>query len=197
MPLAETVGGPNGDGMVPVERPVHNGGSHLQHQMSTARPPAHLLLSAHSTMQQLLHRAFGDRRRDRFLASAACRVVDDDIGLSRNVRLKITQKSRHFPGGRGKQRCGTGGVHCSESFVDEIKSAPDLTMPETPTDSLDRLDKTSTGLAITLRGIRPALGRLGNVLNSHRQMKPVQHMMGWTGAGRFAVTGVSAVALSP
>jgi hypothetical protein len=56
-----------GDGMVPVERPVHYGGAHLQHQTSTSRRPAHLLLSIHSAVQQPLNRALGDRRRNRFI----------------------------------------------------------------------------------------------------------------------------------
>ena len=46
-----------GDDMVSVERTVHDGGSHLQHQMSAPRRPAHLLLSIHSPVQQPLHRA--------------------------------------------------------------------------------------------------------------------------------------------
>jgi len=74
-------------------------------------------------------------------------------------------------------------VHCGKSFVDEIESAPDLTMLKTPPDPLDRLGKANTGLTITLRDIPPTLS---HVLNSYRQAKPVQYMMGWPGAGRFA-----------
>jgi hypothetical protein len=151
-----TAGPTLGDGMVPLERPVHDGRSHLRHQMGTPRRPAHLLLGVHPAVQQPLDRALSDRRRDRFVASAGCRVVDDDLGLSRYIRLKIAQKTRHLPRHRGKRRC-VGGGYCSQSFVDEIESAPDLTMPETPSDSLDRLGKASTGLAITLRGVGPAL----------------------------------------
>jgi hypothetical protein len=52
--------------MVSVERTVHDGGSHLQHQMSAPQRPAHPLLRIHSPVQQPLHRAPGNRRRDRF-----------------------------------------------------------------------------------------------------------------------------------
>jgi hypothetical protein len=78
---AETGGGPStpGDGMVPVERAVGDRGSYFQHQVGAPRRPAHLLLSVHSAMQQRLHRALSDRRRNRFFALACCRVVDDDI----------------------------------------------------------------------------------------------------------------------
>jgi hypothetical protein len=69
--------------------------------MGAPRRPAHLLLSIHSAVQQPLHRALCNRRRDRFFASAGCRAVDDDIGLSGYVRLKIAQKARHLPRGRG------------------------------------------------------------------------------------------------
>ena len=43
-----------GDGVVPLERAVHRGGSYFQHQMSALRGPAHLLLSVHSAVQQPL-----------------------------------------------------------------------------------------------------------------------------------------------
>jgi len=59
-------------------------------------------------------------------------------------------------------------------------------MPQTPTDPFDGPGEANAGVAITLRGVGPALRRLSNVLNSHREMKPVQHMMGWTRAGGFA-----------
>ena len=36
-----------GDDMVSVKRTVHDGGSHLQHQMSARRQPAHHLLDIH------------------------------------------------------------------------------------------------------------------------------------------------------
>jgi hypothetical protein len=64
-----------GHGIVPVERAVHDGGPDFQHQMSAPRRPAHLLLGIHSPMQQPLHRALGERRRNWFLASAGCRGV--------------------------------------------------------------------------------------------------------------------------
>jgi hypothetical protein len=57
---------------------------------------------------------------------------------------------------------------------------------ETPPDPLDRLGKASTSLAIRLRGVGPARGRLRDVLNAHREMKSVQYRVGWTGAGGFA-----------
>jgi hypothetical protein len=77
-------------------------------------------------------------------------------------------------------------VECNDDFGNEIQSAFDLTVPETPPDPLDRLGKASTSLAINLRGVGPARGRLRDVLNAHRGMKPVQYMMGWTGPGGFA-----------
>ena len=106
-PPKRTAGPALGDGMVPVERSVHDRGSHLQHQMGTPRRPAHLLLSVHSEVQQPLNRALGDRRRDRFLASANCCVIDNDIGLSRYVRLKVAQKTRHLLRDRGKRHAAT------------------------------------------------------------------------------------------
>ena len=74
----------------------------------------------------------------------------------------------------------------NDGFGNEIQSAFDLTMPETPSDPLDRFGEASASLAISLRGVRPARGRLCDVLNMHREMKPVQYMMSRTGAGGFA-----------
>ena len=182
-----TAGPTLGDGMVPVERAVHDGGPHFQHQMSASRRPAHLLLCIHSPMQQPLHRALGDRRRNRFFASARCRVVDDDIGLSRHICLEIAQKARHLARGGGQSAPIVGrSVHCNDGFGDEIQRPPDLAMPQTPADPLDGLGEASTSLAISLRGVGPALGRLSDVLNPHREMKPVEHMVSWTRAGGFA-----------
>jgi transposase len=76
-----------GHGTIPVERAVHDGGPNFQHQMSAPRRPAHLLLGIHSPMQQPLHRALGDRRRNRFFKSAGRRVGDDDVGLSGHIRI--------------------------------------------------------------------------------------------------------------
>jgi hypothetical protein len=59
-------------------------------------------------------------------------------------------------------------------------------MPETPSDPLYGLGEASTGLPICLRGDRPALGRLGDVLNPHRQMEPVEHMASGARARGFA-----------
>jgi hypothetical protein len=59
-------------------------------------------------------------------------------------------------------------------------------MPQTPADPLDGLDEANTSLAIRLRGVGRALCRLSDVLNPHREMELVQHVMGWTRTGRFA-----------
>src|SRR5471030_202560 len=89
------------DGIIPAERAVHDGAPDFQHQMSAPRRPAHLLLGIHSPMQEPLHRAFGDRRRNRFFASAGCRVIDDDVGLSGHISLEIAQEARHLARGGG------------------------------------------------------------------------------------------------
>jgi hypothetical protein len=45
-----------GDGMIPAKRPDHDGGSHLQSQMSVSLKPARLLLSIHSAISGNLRR---------------------------------------------------------------------------------------------------------------------------------------------
>ncbi len=166
------------DGIIPVERTVHDAGPDFQHQMSTPRRPAHLLLGIHSPMQQPLHRALGDRRRNRFFLPARCRVVDDDVGLSGHISLQIAQEPRHLARGGGRRRHIVGcNVYCNHGFSNEIQSAFNLTMPETP---------SSTSLAVSFRAVGPARGRLSDMLNPHREMKPVQYIMRRTEAGGFA-----------
>ena len=148
-----------GDRIIPVKRAVHDGGPDFQHQMSAPRRPSHLLLGIHSPMQQPLHSALGDRRRNWFLASAGCRVVDDDVGLSGHISLEIAQKPRHLACGGGNRRptvdCY---VYCAGGLGNEIQSPFDLTMPETPSNPLDRPGEASTSLAISFRGVGPARG---------------------------------------
>src|ERR1700709_2561201 len=59
-------------------------------------------------------------------------------------------------------------------------------MPETPSDPLDRLGEASASPAISLRGVWPVRRRLCDVLDAHREMEPIQYMMGRTGAGSLA-----------
>ena len=127
-----------GHGMVSVERAVYAGGSDFQHQMSAPQRPAHLLLGIHSPMQQPLHRALCDRRGNRFFASAGCRIVDDDVGLAGHISFEIAQQARHLACRGGNWRLIVGcNAHCDDGFGNEIQSAFDLTMPETPSDPLD------------------------------------------------------------
>ena len=62
-------------------------------------------------------------------------AFDDDIRLSRNIRLEIAQKARHLACGGGNRRLIVGcNGHCNDGFGNEIQSPFDLTMPETPSD---------------------------------------------------------------
>jgi hypothetical protein len=92
--------------------------------MSAPWRPAHLLLGIHSPMQQPLHRALGESRRNWFFASAGCGVVDDDIRLSRNICLEIAQKARHLACGGNNRLLIVGcNVYCNDGFGNEIQSA--------------------------------------------------------------------------
>jgi hypothetical protein len=120
-------------------------------------PRRHLLLGIHSPVQQPLHRALGDRRRNRVFAPAGCRLVNDNIGLSGYVCLQIAEKARHLSRGRyNRRRIVSRRVERDKSLANEIERAPDPTMPKMPTDPLDGLGEASAGLALRLRGIGPA-----------------------------------------
>jgi hypothetical protein len=116
-----------------------------------------LLLGIHSPMQQPLHRALGDRRRNWFLASAGCGVVDDDTRLSQNICLEIAQKARHLACGGSNRRLIVGcNVYRNDGFGNKIQSPFDLAMPETPSDPLNRLGEASA----TWRSVSVASGQL-------------------------------------
>jgi hypothetical protein len=107
--------------------------------------------------------------------------------LSGHISLEIAKEARHLARGGGHRRHILGyGIDKNDGFGNEIQSAFDLTMPETPADPLDGLAEAGTSLAVSLRGVGPTRGRLCDVLNPHREMEPVQHMMSWAGAGGFA-----------
>jgi hypothetical protein len=116
------------------------------------------------------------------------RIVDDEFGLPGHVGLESTTRvgylGRH--GGDGRLRSGHG-VERAESVADEIKGARHLAMPKAPTDVLvDNIREAGAFLTILVSGIRPTLDGLGDVLNAHRKMKPVEHVMCWTGACRLS-----------
>ena len=62
----------------------------------------------------------------------------------------------------------------------------DLTVPQTPANPIDDFNQIRARPAIVRGDVRPAFGRLVNMLNPHRKVKPVEHMMGWARTGRLA-----------
>ncbi len=112
-------------GIIPAEGAVDDGGPDFQHQMSAFRRPAHLLLGIHSPMQQPLHRALCDRRRNWFFASAGCRVVDDDVGLSRHISLEMALLQPCWRGAKYARAWGaTGPCQTSRGVTLRAKSCP-------------------------------------------------------------------------
>jgi hypothetical protein len=47
--------------------------------MGASWGPTHLLVGAHPTVQQPLHRALRGRRRDRLVAALCRRIIDDQV----------------------------------------------------------------------------------------------------------------------
>src|SRR4051812_50063356 len=71
-------GPPLGGGMVLGKGIVRNSGADLQHAMGASWGPTHLLVGAHPTVQQPLHRALRGRRRDRLVAALGRRIIDEE-----------------------------------------------------------------------------------------------------------------------
>ncbi len=178
-----------GGAVVPIQGAICHRGSDLQHQMGPSRRPTHLLVRAHPAMQQPLHRALSGRRRDRLVAVPRRRIVDDQGGLSGHVCLKATQQSSHLARRlarrRGRRR-GSNRVKSHQRIAREIECPLDLTVPQTPANVLDGVSKAGAFPTIVIRDIRPALHRLGNMLNPHRQMKPIKYVTSRTDTRRLS-----------
>ena len=73
-----------------------------------------------------------------------------------------------------------------QRFAYQIEAPPDLAVPQTPTDPIDGFKQRGAGLAIIRRRAWPAFGRPINMLDPHRKVEPVEHMMRRARTGRFA-----------
>src|SRR5260370_12033581 len=101
--------------------------------MGSARRPAHLLIGAHSAMEQPLQRALRGRRRYRFLAVPRRRIIDDQCGLPGHVCLQTMKHSSHLArsGGCLRRRCG-GGIEGRQGIAHEVECPPNLAPPPHP-----------------------------------------------------------------
>ena len=114
-------------------------------------------------------------------------VIDDDIGLSANICLEIAQQTRHLSRGYGGRLLAVGDtVERDQRFAGEIEGPSDLAVPQTPANPIDDFNEIRTRLAIARGDVRPAVGRLINMLNPHRKVESVKLMMSWAWTGRFA-----------
>ena len=130
---------------------------------------------------------FRDRCRNRLVLAPRHGVIGNNIGLSTNICLEIAQQARYLSRGCGGQLLAVGDtVERDQRFANEIERPSDLAVPQTPAKPIDDFNEIRTHPAIVREDVRPAFGRLINMLNPHRKMEPVKHMMGWAGTGRFA-----------
>ncbi len=163
-----------GDGVIVFEGAVHHRAPNLEHQVRAAGRPSDLLLGIQAAVQQPLHRALGDRCRDWLLPPSGCCIVDDDIGLAAYIRFEVAQQARNIQCHRSRRRgCLSDPFERHHCFADEREAPTDLSMPEPPADPLDRFGKAAAGFAFLRRSAGPALGRLGSMLDAHREMKPI------------------------
>src|ERR1700733_13266288 len=173
--------------VIVVEGPVNDRGADLKHQMRSSGRPTHLLVGAHPPVPQPLHRSLGGRRRYRLVVSPGGGIIDDQTGLPRYISLEATKHACHLTRARSVQRCCFGRrIEYHEGVSDEIESPLYLPVPETPTDMLDGVGQAGSFRAVARRGVRPAPGGLSNMLDAHREMKTIEHVMGWANARRLA-----------
>jgi hypothetical protein len=85
------------------------------------------------------------------------------------------------------RRCRFGrGIEYRQGVSDEIERPLYLPVPETPTDMLDGVGQAGSFRAVARRGVRPAHGGLSDMLDAHREMKTIEHVMGRADARRLA-----------
>jgi hypothetical protein len=84
-------------------------------------------------------------------------VIDDDIGLSTNICLEITQQTRHLSRGYGHQLLAVGDtVERGQRFANEIDGPSELAVSQTPANPIDDFDEIRTRLAVVPRDARAA-----------------------------------------
>ena len=88
---------------------------------------------------------------------------------------------------------GTGWGFSSLCGKSEIEGPSDLAVPQTPANPIDDCNEIRPRLAIVRGGVRPVFGRLINMLNPHRKLEPIKHMMSWARTSRFcSLLGINA-----
>src|SRR5271166_1517281 len=127
------------------------------------------------------------RRRDRLTVSPGGGIIDDQTGLPGYVSLEATKHACHLTRRRSMRRYRFGdGIEYHQGVSDEIERPLYLPVPETSTDMLDRVGQAGGFRAIARRGVRPALGGLSDMLDAHREMKTIEHVMGRADGRRLA-----------
>src|ERR1700723_2791826 len=81
-------------------------------------------------------------------------------------------------GGDGVERC--------HRFADQIKCPLHLAVPQAPADVLHSIGEAGAFLPVFVRDVRPAFDCLGDMLDAHRQMEPVQYISSRTTARRLS-----------
>jgi len=165
-----TAGPPLGDGMIAIKRPIGGRGPNLQHQMSASWRPVHVLPGFHSPVQQPLYGK--PPLKSAHPGAVPWRGVAwsiMDIGFSANICLEVAQQSRHLSrrdGGQPQDVDDT--VERDQRFANEIEAPSDLAVPQTPADPIDDFNEIRHSPTIVRREVRPAPGRLIDMLDSHR-----------------------------
>ena len=179
--VAKRATGPSfGGRVIRVEGPVHDGGSDLEPQMRSSRRPTHLLVGAHPPMQQPVHRALGGRRRYRLTASPGGGIIDDQTGLPGHVSLEANEQCLppYPPSQRAAIPFQADGIEYHQGVSDE-KSAPPVPARARDVNGYARSCRPGRRLPRDRpAGVRPALGGLSDMLDAHREMKTIEHVMG-------------------
>ena len=149
-----STGPPLGGGMVLGKSIVRNSGADLQHAMGASRGPTHLLVGAHPTVQQPLHRALRGCRRDRLVAALCRRIIDDQVRLPGDVGLEPSQQRRCLR--RGRQCRLRHALKRGQCLPNEIQGTLHLTVPEAPADVLDRIGQLRLVRALARRVSGPS-----------------------------------------
>jgi hypothetical protein len=137
-------------------------------------------------MKPPLHGAF--RRRCRYWLRVVTRrrVVDDHCRLPGHVRLQATQECTHLARRRACSRPhGGDGIERRHGIADQIKCTLHLAVPQAPTDVPHSIGEEGAVLPVSVRHVGPAFDCLGDMLDAHRKMEPVEHATGRADARRL------------
>ena len=152
--------------------------ANLEEDIRTSSRPSHLLRFVHAAVDQEVRRAFGDRRPDTQAGAIAPRVVDEPVVLAAEIPVNFMQCMPRLARGYAFRAMTAFAFEDRHDLTDPVDAEPGiagLAVPDAPAQSLDFRDNHGLRVNPVRLVDRQTSGRLLRMLQSHRDVKPIQN----------------------